>query len=131
MSTDSFEEREQSWVIPTMNREAFALDQGRIVLDLEHFWVGDVVDKDGIEIEEIGMINCAPGRVIQVPADQLAAEVVGQTRLTMIYMAPGAGDLHITPAAGDYCVGKLYEDQGANLFIKLQTNIPYPVEAST
>lgn len=129
--TDSFVEREQSWVIPTMNNEIFALDQGRIVLDREHLWVGDVIDKDGIAVGEIGMIDCAPGRVIQVPADQLAAEVVAQGILTMIYMATGSGDLHITPAVNDYCVGKLYEAQGTNTFIKLQTNIPYPVEAAT
>jgi len=107
------------------------LAQGHLVLEPNVLVFGGVVDSAGILADAIGEIECYQGNVYQCNADQLDDDIVTLARLAPIYMAPGHGNLHATPAAGDWCIGCLYEAQGTNTYIKVQTRLPFAVEEET
>lgn len=89
---------------------------------------GYVPDDQGIANGAYGNIKSIVGGLWQTT--QIDGTVTALERGNALYMSPGAGDLHAAALAGDYCVGKLTEDQGANTYVKFQACQPFPVEAT-
>lgn len=86
--------------------------------------LGNIPDHNGIAAGAYGKIESQVGSRWQLSPDQLAAEVVAQARDTAIYMAPGAGNIHVTPVEGDYRIGYFHAAQGANTFAEVQLTPP-------
>jgi hypothetical protein len=117
----TFEERPQSWYRRHINQSDAKLEQWHIVLDQIVKKLGTITDMNGIEPGATGLIDTAPGRVLQTTQYEnfIAAQIHDP-----VYMAPGSGLLHPTPADEDWLVGDIYEAQGQNTFIVFQTTIP-------
>lgn len=73
---------------------------------------GYVPDEDGIAAaaDTEGNIRTVVGDVWQV--DQIDASFVAGEKDDAVFMTPGAGNLHAVRIAGDFLVGKLYQDIG-------------------
>lgn len=119
------------------NDTGAALDQYDLVLDVADdanddavtFPVfGYVTDDSGIANGAWGNIKSIVGAVWQTT--QIDNTVTALERGNALYMTPGAGNLHSAALDGDWCVGKLTEDQGANTFVKFQACQPFPVDAT-
>lgn len=72
---------------------------------------GNIPDHNGIVNGAYGKIESQVGSVWQI--DQIDDDVVTLPRDTMLFMAPGAGNVHATPVEGDYKVGFLTVAQAA------------------
>jgi len=86
--------------------------------------LGNIPDHNGIVDGATGKIESQVGSRWQICADQLADEVTTQAVNTVIYMAPGAGNIHVTPVEGDYKIGYITVAQGTNTYIEAQLTPP-------
>jgi len=121
---------EKEWAFNYTNEGEADLDQYHLVLDPYALQIGYIPDPEGIAAGETKKIKTDYGQIIDVDADQLAAEMTDLTLPQQILMQPGSGTLHVTEAVGDYVIGVLDEDQSSDDFIRVRTIIPFPIEAN-
>ena len=135
MSSDA--QKSASNVIKYYNASGANLPQETYVLDHASLQGGTVIDKDGIDDGDIGMINIVYTRVFQPLHAQLNADILSQALPieTPVYVSDPllvpASDIHVTPLAGDYFIGKLWESQGTDVGIRVQLLPPIPYSEMT